>query len=371
MKIVQTPVRFYPYIGGVENYVYNLSKQLVKMGHEVKVICADETGKFDGRKRDLIDGVEVERLSYIGKIANTNITPTLPLKLLRENFDVIHTHLPTPWSADWSALISIAKRKPLVLTYHNDIVGRGFANYVAKFYNMTALKLLLKTAKKIIVTQEKYLENSPFLKKYRNKIEVIPVGVDTEKFRPLNLEREENTLFFLSILDEFHRYKGLDVLLKALVRVKNKIPNVKLWVGGSGKLMTYYKNLARNLGIESNVEFLGYVPDDKLVELYNRCSAFVLPSTDPKQEGFGIVLLEAMACGTPVITTDIVGVAEDVKEVGAGEVVRPGDVDGLAEAIVKILSRDYYHSHSIRFVEEKYGWKTVSKRIFETYRETR
>ena len=76
MKIVQTPVRFYPFIGGVENYVYYLSKELVKLGHDITVICANEPVS---KKQEAVDGIEIKRLSYFGKIANTNITPQLPL----------------------------------------------------------------------------------------------------------------------------------------------------------------------------------------------------------------------------------------------------------------------------------------------------
>src|SRR5664280_2480803 len=97
MKIVQTPVRFYPFTGGVENYVYYMSKELVKLGHDVKVICANEPSSI---KEEIVDGINIKRLHYITKIANTNITPGFPFALSSEDFDIIHTHIPTPWSAD-------------------------------------------------------------------------------------------------------------------------------------------------------------------------------------------------------------------------------------------------------------------------------
>ncbi|MEN6292440.1 MAG: glycosyltransferase, partial [Methanobacterium sp.] len=199
MKIVQTPVRFYPFIGGVENYVYYLSKELVKLGHDITVICANEPVS---KKQEAIEGIEIKRLSYFGKIANTNITPQLPFALSKEEFDVIHTHVPTPWSADWSNIISKFKKKPLVVTYHNDIIGEGIANYIAGFYNSTALKSLLGKADKIIITQPNYMYSSPYLGNYKDKIEVIPNGVDVDKFKPINIKKEENSIFFLSLLDE-------------------------------------------------------------------------------------------------------------------------------------------------------------------------
>ncbi|MDP7494745.1 MAG: glycosyltransferase, partial [Candidatus Undinarchaeales archaeon] len=114
MRILHTPVRFHPYTGGVENYVLELGRRIAARGHEVAVVCADEPHASGCE----VDGISVRRLSYLGKIANTNVTPTLPLRLLRERFDILHTHLPTPWSADWSAIVSWMRRKPMVLTYH-------------------------------------------------------------------------------------------------------------------------------------------------------------------------------------------------------------------------------------------------------------
>ena len=369
MKILQTPVRFYPYVGGVENYVYSLSKHLVRFGHEVTVLCANEPK--NGRKIENIDGIIVERLNYIGKIANTNVTPLLPFKLLKKNFDIIHTHLPTPWSADWSAIFARLKGKPIVLTYHNDIVSKGFASYIAKFYNLTSLNLVLETAKKIIITQSKYLERSPYLKKYKDKVEVVPVGVDIEKFKPLNnVDEDENTLFFLSVLDKFHEYKGLEYLLKALKIIKNEIKDVKLIIGGEGELRTYYQDMASRLGIEENVEFVGFIPDYKLVEYYNKCSVFVLPSYSSDQEGFGIVLLEALACEKPVITTEIVGVSKDIKEFNAGKVIKPKDVQTLANAIIEVLQdKDLRRKmgKNGRIIANRYSWKRISKIIEKIY----
>ena len=370
MKILQTPVRFYPFTGGVENYVYNLSRELVKLGHDVTVVCANEPA---GEKDEVIDGIKIKRLSYIGKVSNTNIAPRLPFELLREEFDLIHTHLSTPWSADWSAIAAMTRRKPLVLTHHNNIVGEGYANRVAQVYNYTALKLVLERANRIIITQPNYLASSSYLEKYEDKVEVIPVGVDAEKFRPMNTENKGNTLFFLSVLDRFHEYKGLDYLLQALNTVKKKVPDVKLIVGGEGELLDRYRQVSSSLGLEENVEFVGFIPDDKIVQYYNRCDLFVLPSISAEQEGFGMVLLEAMACGRPVIGTEIVGVAKDLKERGAGIIVECGDAKGLAEAILHILQNKdragMMGAAGRCLVEEKYSWGEMAERVEKVYEE--
>lgn len=370
MKILQTPVRFYPFIGGVENYVYYLSRELVNLGHDVKVICANEP---ETAAHETIEGVEISRLRYWGKVANTNITPDLPFKLNEEEFDILHTHVPTPWSADWSRIIANRKNKPLVVTYHNDIIGSGVANHIANFYNKTALKKLLKSADRIIITQPNYLNYSPYLPEYQDKVEVIPNGVDVDKFKPAEVEKSKNTLFFLSLLDEFHGYKGLEYLLEAVKIVKKTIPDVKLVVGGKGVLLDHYMKKTESMGISENVEFHGFIPDEEMKDYYSRASIFVLPSISSLQEGFGIVALEALACETPVITTDIVGISADLKDENAGLIVAPKDSSQLADAIIQLLGdvelRLKMGVNGRNLVKAGYTWKGIAQKMEKVYYE--
>lgn len=372
MKILQTPVRFYPFTGGVENYVYYLSRELVNSGNQVKVVCANEP---DIESKQRVEGIEVERLPYMGKIANTNITTGLPGALSDGDYDIIHTHIPTPWSADWSAFYSNSKKKPLVVTYHNDIIGQGLASLVAHIYNSVGLNYVLKTAAKIIITQPGYLQSSSHLAKYRDKIEVIPNGVDVEKFQPIQASDNEDksTIFFLSVLDEFHKYKGLDYLLEALKIVKNNVPDVKLIVGGKGVLLDHHQEMAASLGLKDNVEFAGFIPDEEIADYYSQASVFVLPSISSLQEGFGIVALEALACQTPVVTTDIVGVAHDLKQIKGGIVIPPRDTHKLADAITQILSdaqmQKEMGQRGRKLVQEKYTWKVVASSMEKVYKE--
>lgn len=366
MNILQTPIRFFPFIGGVENYAYNLSKEMVKLGHSVKVICANEPWMVADAE---IDGIKIKRLSYIGKLGNTNIMPKFFTNIVQEKFDLIHTYFPSPWSPDVSAFVGKIKKKPTVLSYCNDIItDYHLEGFIAKTYNTTLLRFTLKLADKIIILQPNYITQSSYLKPYKNKIECIPVGVDTKKFEPTRIEKHnENVLFFLSVLDESHQYKGLNYLLRALRIVKKDVKDVTLIIGGGGKLQKYYKEMADSLGIKNSVKFVGVIPDDEIVEYYNKCDVFVLPSSE-KQEGFGIVLLEALACKKPIVSTEIVGIAKDVKERNVGRIVAPKDVTGLARGIVEILS-DKENAKRMgkegrELIEEKYSWKVIGK-IFE------
>jgi glycosyltransferase involved in cell wall biosynthesis len=365
LRIIQTPARFYPFYGGVEKYVLELSKKLVGLGNEVTVACADEPHA----ESEDVEGIKVIRLPYITKVANTNITPRLFRTLIREKFDVVHTHIPTPWSADVSALASMLKRKPLCVTYHNDLTGQGINGIVAQLYNSTLLHLVLWRAKTIVVTQPKYTEYSSHLKLHKEKIVIIPPGV-TEPVHSGGPERKVDCVFFMSVLDKHHDYKGLDVLLQAMTKVRIKRPSAKLLIGGGGESICKYKLLAERLGIIDSVEFLGALSDQELADTYRTSSIFVLPSLN-KLEGFGIVALEALSFGTPVITTHVAGSSEFISRNRAGLIVPPADIDALSNAIL-ILLEDHSEARLMgergaAAVSQEFSWGSIARQIIEAY----
>lgn len=381
MRIIQTPVRFYPFIGGVESYVYDISRKLVERDHSVTVFCA-HTG--EGQKRECIDGIYTQRLFSPFSIAHTNVTPSLPIKLLQEarNADIIHTHLPTPWSADLSTLAGRITDTPVVLTYHNDIIGDGFADIAATAYTSTVMQHTLDSVDKILITQPEYLSSSEHLGEYRNKVEVIRNGVDTDKFRPVDVSEQKRrqlgfdpdraNLFFLSVLDEYHDYKGLDVLLEAMERlVESADTPPKLLVGGDGSKLTEYQQQAQDLDLEPHVEFVGRIDEDDLVPTYNAADVFVLPSTSSDQEGFGLVLLEALSCGTQVVTTDVVGVSEEIQEHDLGELVERGNPESLADGIEKALGSGSAErsARGRSLCESHYSWDASVDSLLELYTE--
>jgi glycosyltransferase involved in cell wall biosynthesis len=365
LRIIQTPVRFPPAYGGVEKYTLELSKQLIARGNDVTVVCADEPHSGP----PAVQGVQTVRLPYIAKIANTNITPGLLSTLCGLDFDIMHTHIPTPWSADVSALVSLVKRKPLFVTYHNDLTGQGLRGLIAKLYNATFLHLVLWRAKYIIVTQPNYINRSRHLRWHQGKIAVIPLGVTT----PLGLRRDEHTsnqIAFMSVLDKYHEYKGLDTLLRAVALVRDRVPEVKLLVGGGGELISRYKQAAKALQICDCVEFLGPLSDRALARLYRSSCVFALPSLN-RLEGFGIVALEALSYGTPVITTQFAGSSEFITRNRAGSIVPPADAEALANAIVALLE-DHQGARAMGLrgaaaVEHEFSWGAVAQQMIAIY----
>jgi glycosyltransferase involved in cell wall biosynthesis len=347
-------VRYPPFVGGVEASVHEVARRLAARGHEVRVVCADDPPGSPSE----VDGVQVVRLPWRFKAANTNLCFGLGEAIRRERPDVIHTHLPTAFFAGRAASVARETGVPLVLTYHNDVAGEGLKKVIAAVYNRAFLPRLLESSTRIVATNPRH---SPRLD---NPI-CIPWGVDTERFHP---PAEEPglplTVGFLSLLDVHHRYKGLEVLFEAL----RLLPEVRLRVGGKGDDLAFYQRRAEELGVAERVDFLGFVED--LTAFYGSCHVFALPSTDIR-EGFGLVLLEAMACGRPVLTTPIVGMAADIERSGAGVLVPPNDPTALAAALSGLEDLPEMGRRARRLVEELYTWERVAddyERLFTDFR---
>jgi len=333
--------------------------RLVALGDDVLVVCADEP-RGSG---DAGDGVQVRRLPWRLKIANTNITPRLPWVLVQEPWDLVHTHLPTPWSADWSVLVARLLGRGSVVSYYNEIVGEGLARRAARLYAATVQRLTLGLADRVVVVSDAWRDQlvsaQPAL---ADKIVVIPTGVDLVRYTP-GERGDGSQLLFVGILDRFHRYKGLDVLLAALARVEAPF---ELTIVGEGDLRGEYERQRDHLGLHGRVRFAGRVDDDELREEYARCDVYILPSDfAPQEGGFTLTALEAMASGAPVILADGAGqVAVDAAEFGAGLRVRAGDVDGLAAAVTALLGdateRCRMSAAARAFVERRHSWDAIT-----------
>lgn len=361
MNILEVVVRFHPYVGGVENSVYHLGRRLAARGHRVRVVCADEPAGSPAE----VEGMAVVRLPWRGKVGNTNVAYGLRRALRRERPDVIHTHIPTALFADAAVSASRALGVPLVLTYHNDLTGEGLKGLLAGFYNRAFLPRLLAASARVVVTNPLYPVHSPFLTPEDPKLAVIPWGVEEGAFAPPPVEPPAPpplVVGFLSLLDEQHHYKGLDDLLRAIATLEGD-PPVRLRVGGAGEELAGWRRRVAEMGLADRVELPGFIPAAELNAFLGSCHVFALPSTDGRREGFGLVLLEAMACGRPVLTTPIVGIAADVEPRGVGVLVPPGDPAALANTLRDLYGRraelPEMGRRARRLVEERYTWSRV------------
>jgi glycosyltransferase involved in cell wall biosynthesis len=359
LRILETPPRYPPFVGGVENVAQEVCNRLAAQGDDVLVICADEPRGAWGTDSQ----VAIHRLPWRMKIANTNITITLPLVLARTDWEVVSTHMPTPWSADWSVIIARLLGRASVVTFHNAIVGNGRASLMARIYRATFFRLLLRLTDLVIVVSDFWKEQLLSIDgSIGDKIRVSPNGVDLGRFQP-GTGGNGRRLLFVGVLDQFHRYKGLDLLLMALADLD--VP-FELAVVGDGELREEYQGLSECLGISDSVQFLGFLDDDSLRDAYRSSDIYILPSRAAGQEaGFTLTALEAMASGLPVVLTDGVGqLARNAEEAAAGVRVPAGSTHAISGALRRLLLDDQERQrlgrNARRYVEQRHSWDAIA-----------
>jgi len=387
MKICQV-VPYFPYkehlqghpvengyhIGGVERHVYNLSTELAKLNHEVTIITARSPNHE--YLSDITD-FKVIRIPIDLRVYSSPVSFGL-LNLTLKEFDIIHAHTPVPFAADLVAIKNLKEKKPFVLTYHNDISkDSGLGKLISTVYNSVFGRLLLNHSDIIIATTKSYAIHSRQLRKYLYKVRVVPNGVDTKRFHPKldrnkirkkhGISEDAKVILFVGNLEA---YKGCEYLLSAFSIVAKEINDAYLILVGKGSLESRLKQIIMKFDMKNKVFFAGYVRDNELPYYYAACDVFVLPSIS-EYEGFGIVQLEAMACGKPVIATNIPGVREVDKKELATIHVPPKDKRALAEALLTILKDEKLAikmgNNGRKLVEEFYSWPKIARTILQLY----
>jgi len=274
--------------------------------------------------------------------------------------DVIHVQSPYPLGEISAAFLK--PLIPLVVSYQSDVVRqRGWLRLYGPF-----LRTVLRKADRILVSSPRYLDSSPWLQPVREKCVVVPLGVDTRRFVPLEAPYTGcPTLLFVGRL---RYYKGLDTLLRAMAALPE---SVVLRIVGTGEQQAPLQALAKDLGILSRVEFIGDVADEDLPAEYHRASLFVLPA-NARAEAFGIVLLEAMASGLPCVTTEVgTGTSWVVQNGVTGRVAPARDPAAMAQAIAGILANPamlHQMGQAARArVEAEFTQSLMVDRVMEVY----
>ncbi|MFH1582803.1 MAG: glycosyltransferase family 4 protein [Candidatus Falkowbacteria bacterium] len=379
MKIAQIVCTFPPYRGGIGNSVYNISESLADLGYRVTVFTPEFNYKNEDEFHQHEGKFQIERLKPLYKRGNAAVVPQLFWKL--HNFDIVHLHYPFYGAVMPVLLIKLllGRKMNLILHYHMDSRAKGFKGAVFYLYNILILPMLARAAKIITCASLDYLKHSDLGKYYQakpDKFRKIFFGVNLEQFVTYhdnaNKRRQNKVILFVGGVDKAHYFKGLENLLKAMAVIikKSKLSSTILKVVGRGDLLAYYKNCARNLGVEENVKFYENIDNSKLVDFYNYCDCLVLPSIN-MAEAFGLVLLEAMACSRPVVASNLPGVRSVFKNGREGLLVKPGDINDLADKIKTILSdrklAQRMGQAGRKLVESKYTWGKVGKRLDAIY----
>ncbi len=334
MRVLHLGKYFYPERGGIENYTLALAKEAKKAGNEVFVIVSNTTRRFIHEK---IMGIEVFRLPRIFHFLRLPVTVS-PISLVRKiKPDIIHLHVPNPWfELNLFLYYIFSKNLKIIVTYHSDVVWYTQFHFLGECMRRLYLIPLLKFSKKIVATSKNYAEYSPVLKWVKDKIVIIPLGVDEKIFRPRKVKKiKKHVLLFVGRLVP---YKGVEHLLKAAKILSEKRRDFILLIVGNGKLKRKLEKITKKLSIERFVKFVGGVSEEDVIKYYNLCDIFILPSVH-RSEAFGISQLEAMACGKPVISTNIKGSAVPWvnQHMRTGIVVEPKNPKALSDAILLLL----------------------------------
>jgi len=362
---------FPPHIGGSENYIYKIAYGLSKIyGWKIVIVTTNQDKKRIQIEQK--DGIRLYRLPILFTFSNTPINPfwyfQIKKIIQKEQPILINAHTPVPFIADITALI--CSKIPFVLTYHSGsmIKENSLLDVPIFIYENVFLKYTLRKAK-LIICSSNHIRND-FLKSYKNETITVNPGVD-DLGRHAKEISDRKIILFVASLTKSQRYKGLDYLLQALVTLKKHMENVRLFVVGEGDAVSDYRKLVSQLELNNEVVFTGSLMGRKLNQIYKKAHVLALPSL---KEGFGMVLIEAMAQSTPVIGTDIGGIPDIITHGKEGFLVPPKNPDALAKAISLILKNPSLARSmgkaGYEKVKKNYLWDTQVKRtkeLFEKY----
>lgn len=363
LRILVAVPYYYPAIGGVETYSKAIVADLRKKGHSVTVITTRlpeslEVDKADDKKNLII------RLSPLLKLSNTPINPFwyFQIKKIIKSIkpDVIHVHSPVPFFADMT-ILAAGKRIPVHMTYHAGSMKKGtsLSDSIIGFYEKHILPRVFRRVDKIGAVLPSFVEQYVDTKE---KIVFTPPGIDTDIYKP-NLRIKRSTdIIFVGRIETTSNWKGLDILFRAIALVKEKKPGVTVRIVGSGDAVETYRQLAQELSIEENINFITNKRGEQMVELYQAAKIIVLPSKT-EAESFGMVLAEAMACGVAPIGSRIGGIPNVIQHKENGLLVPPSDAKTLSVSILKLLEDAEYRQEladrATLSVKEKFTLQTM------------
>jgi len=326
MHILHIYKDYPPVPGGIEGHLRDLAEGLAARGHRITVLVTST----DRRTwiEHPVPRLTIMRAARLAHVASTPLSPALVNIARCLRADIVHLQFPYP-PGDLAAL-AVRGRPPLIISYQSDIVRQ---KTLLRIYR-PLLEFTLRHATRIIASSPGYIASSPFLRRYAARCEVIPIGIDINRFTPGAPHQASGTPPRLLFVGRLRYYKGLHILLDAM----RQVPGVELWIAGSGPERARLEAQVATTGLRERVQFRGDIAEADLPALYRQADIFVLPS-HLRAEAYGIVLVEALASGLPCISTAL-GTGTDFVNLHeqTGLVVAPGDAVALAAAIKRLSS---------------------------------
>lgn len=370
-------------VGGLAQHVQDLTTALVSQGNEVHLITCGGQGL---PVYDNIQGVQVHRVTPFSIAAPDFKTWILQLNLamleytftllsnLEGEIDLVHNH---DWLTAYAArVVKHSHNVPLVATIHATEYGRNHGLHTDEQRYISDVEWWLTYEAWRVIVCSRYMEQELYqvFQLPRDKLRVIPNGVLPEKFAVRKTDPEfrnkyahpdQKIVFFVGRLVQ---EKGVQVLLEAMPKVLSYNPKTKLVIGGKGPSEHYLRQRSQELGIDHNVYFTGYIDDATRNKLYQSADVAVVPSL---YEPFGIVALEAMAAGTPLVVSDTGGLREIIQHEVNGLKAYTGSANSLADNILRFLCDPAFarkaQVRASQEVEEIYNWQEIAKQTSEVY----
>lgn len=367
-RVLQVNKFYYPFTGGIEKVVQQIAEGL-NCVTDMKVLTCSRDRIL---RKEIVHGVKVIRMPSLFVLGNMPVPLGFisQFRKLSKDMDVVHIHMPYPF-ADLAYVLSGYQGK-VVVWWHSDVVRQK----KMMFFYQVLMHQLLKRADVIIVATRGHIKGSKYLGAYKEKCVIIPFGVEKEIEEKAdfyikskeNIRQDECTdkVRFLFV-GRFVYYKGCKVLLEAFASVSN----AELILVGSGVMEEELKQMVKEFHMEKNVTFLGEISQEALCREFERCDVFVLPSI-ARSEAFGIVQIEAMAFGKPVINTKLSsGVPYVSIHKKTGLTVQPGNVDELSKAMNWMVSnpekRMEMGKKARERMKEKYRMETMLEKVLKIY----
>ena len=356
MKILIVLTYYSPNISGLTIYAELLAKALVQRGHQVTVLtsCHEKNLPLS----EIIDNVKIIRAPVLMKISKGVIMPTFGLlaaQLIKEN-DVVQLHLP---QFDSAIVASVARllNKPVVITYHCDLImPPGLIPWLANQTVLLMNRIAAAFSDRIVTYTEDYANNSEFLQKFKRKLRIIspPVQLprvtndEVEQYKIKTNPKGKHPVIGMAV--RFATEKGVEILLDAMPKIIEHYPNVQLQFSGPYKNIRgeeqYIDRLMPRIRAyekSGNWIFLGPQVHKDMALFYSNIDALILPSLN-STEAFGLVQIEAMVSGSPVVASALPGVRQPVLRHKMGKIVPIGDAAALADALIEIFNNpDSFH----------------------------
>lgn len=361
MRIVHVYKDFDPPVrGGMERHI----ALMCRFQREWADVSAIACSRSVWTRHVVRDGTPVVEVGEWGRFQSAPVSPAFPLRLRATDADVYVVHHPNP-TAELACLLA-GIRAPIVVRYHSDVIRQAAAMRVYAPF----LRRVLKKAAAIVPTSEQYMNTSPHLDRFRAKCRVVPLGIVAKEFAKPNQTlvracKERYGEIFVLFTGRHRYYKGLHVLIEAASQI-----DAPVVIAGEGPETDRLRRLAAGA---AGVHFPGPLSQDELVAHLHACSVFAFPSV-ARSEAFGISILEAHACGKPVVATRLgTGVEYANLEGVTGTNVPPRDASALAAAINELIhhpdrARELGARACARVVAE-FDARTVAEREFAIYQE--